>query len=98
MRGSNLTREHQIAAAKKKRGKPHRRLLEWNNFGKEILEIGMPRFLENLERADDKEFNESFLKILEYFKPKLGRIESENNGELKIHITRTVVDDPSVSE
>ena len=62
-------------AGKPKGAKSHR-TLEWEEFGRELLEKGMPRALEIMETADANLFMNHFTGLLEYFKPKLARVDS----------------------
>lgn len=71
-----------------KKGAKYKKTLEWEQFGKQVLEKGMPRFLEIMETTDDEKFARTFLDILEYFKPKQARTEltGKDGGDLNINI------------
>jgi hypothetical protein len=60
----------------KPKGAKSTRTLEWEEFGKELLEKGMPRALEIMETAEPQLFMNHFTGLLEYFKPKLARVDS----------------------
>lgn len=66
--------------AGKKRGSVHRRTLEWNALGKELLTRGNARVQQILDRADDHRFMEYYLGLLKYFKPK-----PKNPVDVNIH-------------
>lgn len=60
----------------KPKGAKSSKTLEWEAFGKELLEHGMPRALEVLQTCEDEKFLNHFTNLLEYFKPKLARVDS----------------------
>ena len=57
-------------------GSKSTRTIEWENFGKELLEKGMPRALEIMDTCEDDKFMNHFTGLLEYFKPKLARVDN----------------------
>ena len=57
-------------------GSKSTRTIEWENFGKELLEKGMPRALEIMDTCEDEKFMNHFTGLLEYFKPKLARVDT----------------------
>ena len=61
--------------------------LEWEEFGKQLLENGLPRAIEILQTCDDEKFIAQFTNLLEYFKPKLARSEINVDGEVKHTVT-----------
>ena len=60
----------------KPKGAKSFRTLEWEQFGKELLDKGMPRALEILDTCDPNMFMNHFTGLLEYFKPKLARVDN----------------------
>ena len=62
-------------------GVPNKKTLEWEEFGKKLLEVGLPRAMTIMETCEDEEFMDNFQRLLEYFKPKLARNELTNAGE-----------------
>lgn len=60
----------------KPKGSKSTRTLEWEQFGKELLEKGMPRALEILDICEPNMFMNHFTGLLEYFKPKLARVDN----------------------
>ena len=47
----------------------------WNNIGEFIANQGAERLVEYLKTTNEKDYADCYLKILEYFKPKLARQE-----------------------
>ncbi len=60
----------------KPKGSKPTKTIEWENFGKELLEKGMPRALEIMDTCEDEKFMNHFTGLLEYFKPKLARVDT----------------------
>ncbi len=71
----------------KPKGTLSKKTLEWEEFGKQLLENGLPRAIEILQTCDDEKFIAQFTNLLEYFKPKLARSEVNLEGELKHTVT-----------
>lgn len=65
----------------KPKGAKHIKTIEWEAFGKELLEKGMPRALEILDTCEANMFMNHFTSLLEYFKPKLARTDVLNLPE-----------------
>lgn len=62
------------------RGCPKRKTQAWDNLGVYLIAEGAPSVIEimrNLKKEDQKEFLRAFKDILEYFKPKLARSETD---------------------
>lgn len=61
------------------KGKPlgakNKKTLEWEEFGKQLLDVGLPRVIEIMQTCDDDKLIENFSKLLSYFKPQLARAE-----------------------
>ena len=66
------------------------RLMQWEEFGKEITEVGMERMLNIMKNSEDKEFVDIFMGLIEYFKPKM--VRSENKSEDNVNF-RIIYDD-----
>lgn len=60
----------------KPKGAKSTKTIEWGNFGKELLEKGMPRALEIMDTCEDEKFMNHFTGLLEYFKPKLAMVDT----------------------
>lgn len=71
----------------KPKGTLSKKTLEWEEFGKQLLENGLPRAIEILQTCDDEKFIAQFTNLLEYFKPKLARSEVNVEGEVKHTVT-----------
>lgn len=68
-------------------GSKSTKTLEWEEFGKQLLENGLPRAIEILQTCEDEKFIAQFTNLLEYFKPKLARSEVNVDGEVKHTVT-----------
>ncbi len=75
----------------KKKGTKNQKTLEWEEFGRHLLEYGLPRAQEILSKSTPDKFMEYFPKLLEYFKPKLGRTELK--GELNVNLPKIYIPD-----
>jgi len=78
------------------KGSKNTRTLQWEELGKEITEANTAKFNALLDRlwnspdlSDQVRAAELFLKLAEFFKPKLSRMEAttENSGNVKHTIT-----------
>jgi len=69
-----------------RKGIPNRKTQEWNNIGEALTTWGSERMITYLQTADDKEFADTFLKILEYFKPKQARKEVKLEAEVNHNV------------
>ena len=69
------------------KGTKQNKTLEWEEFGRQLLEGGMPRVLAIMNSGEDKEFLDMFTNILEYFKPKLSRVESSGTSTVTVNVT-----------
>lgn len=67
-------------------GTKSKKTLEWEEFGRELLEKGMPRALDILSTCEDEDFMNNFTSLIEYFKPKLARTELSHKGEQTITV------------
>lgn len=74
----------------KPKGAQHEKTKQWETLAESIVTTHTERFNGILSECDDKVFLEQYLKILEYFKPKLNRSEitGENNGAITIKVVR----------
>ncbi len=59
----------------KKKGSLNKKTLEWEQFGRDLLKVGLPRAMRIMKKCDDSDFMDYFNKLVEYFKPKLARTE-----------------------
>lgn len=71
----------------KPKGTLSRKTLEWEEFGKQLIEHGLPRAMEILQTCEDEKFIGHFSNLLEYFKPRLARSEMKLDGEQKLTVT-----------
>lgn len=67
-----------------RKGQKIKRTLEWEEFGKKVIEGNLPTIQAYIDGLPDEKKFEAFLKIVDYFKPRLARTESQNldkNGD-----------------
>ncbi len=63
-------------------GSKNKKTLEWETFSKYCLEGGLQRFKEEMDTLEGRDYVESFLKLLEFHKPKLARVGlTDGNGK-----------------
>ncbi len=58
-----------------KPGSKKKKTVEWERLGKFLTETGAERALEVMGKMEDEKFIDVYMKMLEYFKPKLARTE-----------------------
>lgn len=63
------------SGAGRKAGTKNERSKQWERLGETIMSHHTERFNQVLSDMDDTAFADNFLKILEYFKPKMARTE-----------------------
>ena len=63
------------------RGSKNEKTLQWEAFGKVLLDEGLPRLVSLLQNSDDETFLRIYIPLLEFFKPKLKRIEEVKESE-----------------
>ena len=61
-------------------GSKNSKTIEWESIGAYIKAGGSEKYLKELSKLKGKEYMERYEKILEYFKPKLGRTEHTGKG------------------
>ena len=60
---------------------------DWNDIGAYLLANGSEKFIQEIDQLEGKEYASAFKDILEYFKPKLARTESDiTSGGEKLQI------------
>jgi len=64
----------------------------WEALGKYVVEEGSERAMQYLATLEDKDFFNSYILMLEYFKPKQSRVESSHDGSIDIKVTREIID------
>lgn len=73
----------------KPKGSKAKKTIQWESIGEYLINDGSKKYKEYLEKLDEKEFASEFRAILEYFKPKQTRTETETSGNIRI-----IIDDP----
>jgi hypothetical protein len=79
-------------------GSKHLKTIEWEQFGRELLEKGMPRALDIMETCEDDKFMNHFTGLLEYFKPKLARVDNLDLPKNSKPLTKIEIVDTNQSE
>lgn len=72
------------------KGTKNHRTKQWDALGESIMNEHTERFNAMLAGLEEKEFGEMYLKVLEYFKPKLSRSEVKadvSNKHQPVNIT-----------
>jgi len=63
----------------KPKGAKSERLQLWYELKEFILSEGSEKFIEELKKLDGQKYTDTFLKALEYFQPKLSRVETTDD-------------------
>jgi hypothetical protein len=81
----------------RKKGSKNQKTLDWESFGRELIDGGLPRLSNILAKCDDDEFIRIYIPLLEYFKPKLKRVENSHADDEKRTVIEVKWDDqPSI--
>lgn len=59
-------------------------LVSWENLQKYLLTKGADKFIEEVSKMKGHAFAINFLQAIEYFKPKLSRVDSTNTHKVEI--------------
>jgi hypothetical protein len=59
-----------------KKGQKQRRTLEWEEFGKTVIEGNLDRIQDYMNTLEGRELFEAWLKVVDYFRPKMQRMET----------------------
>ncbi|MFM9051816.1 MAG: hypothetical protein ACKOKF_05795, partial [Bacteroidota bacterium] len=78
-------------------GSKNQKTLDWESFGKELFEGGLPRLQRILQTCDDDDFVRIFIPLLEFFKLKLKRVETTGYGSNGKKIIEVFLDDKPVT-
>lgn len=71
----------------KAEGTKSEKTIQWELLGEAIVNKHTERFNRVLGELEDTDFMDQYLKVLEYFKPKLNRSELKHEGEIKTDIS-----------
>jgi hypothetical protein len=75
----------------KVKGTPNKKTAQWETFSEYLLNGGLIRFQEELDKLQGKDYTNTVIALLEYHKPKLARTEiTGNEGEELIPKTITI--------
>ena len=75
-----------------KKGQKLKKTVMWEALGEYLVSEGATTALKYMKKLPEKEFLLTFSKMLEYFKPKMSSVQSNNSGEMTITITRKVLE------
>lgn len=56
-------------------GSKNQKTIDWDTFGRNLIDGGLPRLQRIMDESDDDTFLKVYIQLLEYFKPKLKRLE-----------------------
>jgi hypothetical protein len=73
------------------KGSKNQKTIEWDEFGRMLTEQGIKRVAAILETCDDETFIRTYVQLLEYFKPKMKRLEvrDHESSPVEIRVVRT---------
>lgn len=57
------------------KGSKNQKTIDWDEFGRMLTEQGLTRLQHILNTCDDQTFIRTYVQLLEYFKPKMKRLE-----------------------
>jgi hypothetical protein len=75
-------------------GSKNQKTIDWDTFGRDLIDGGLPRLKSILTECDDDTFIKVYIPLLEYFKPKLKRLEQTTPVEKQVIEVRW--DEPSI--
>jgi N-methylhydantoinase B/oxoprolinase/acetone carboxylase alpha subunit len=98
-RGRPFTAERQPPASAKRVKKKKTRIIEavgldsWESIQDYLLTKGAKKFIDSINKLQDKSYVFSYLQAMEYFKPKLSRAEvtGKDGQDLTVTFTETVI-------
>lgn len=75
-------------------GVPNEKTEQWEAFAYWMMTDGIDRFKDEMELLEGKDFVNTVLALMEYFKPKLARNDGSINhtGEVKQSLTVKIID------
>lgn len=73
--------------AGKPKGTKNTKTIEWEDFGKELLNEGSAKAKRILSESTDDNFMKYYIQLIEYFAPKQSRIESTSKNDNNLNIT-----------
>jgi hypothetical protein len=73
------------------KGQRLHRVLEWQEFGRQVIEGGLPRVMQYMDQLPDDKHFANWVQLIEYFKPRLARTEVNadvnNNHTVSAEVT-----------
>lgn len=73
----------------RRKGSKSKRVVEWEQFGRQLLDDGLPRVQRILKSSNDEMFMRHFLDLVAYFKPKpkqVHEVELETVNPIKLFL------------
>lgn len=68
----------------RKVGTPNKKTEQWKTFSSWFLSKGLERLEIEMNKLEGKDFVYTVKDLLEYFKPKLARVENKHEGEVTV--------------
>lgn len=63
----------------RQKGTPNKRTEQWNIFAEWMMSDGLVRLKDEMDKLNGREYVNTVKDLMEYFQPKLSRIEQDNN-------------------
>lgn len=79
------------------KGSKNQKSIEWEALGNFITNQGLTRLMTILETCDDQTFLRNYVQLLEYFKPKMKRLEV-TEGEKQSTIIQVLWDEVQLKD
>ena len=86
-------REKAAAAGRKSKPGKQKRIKQWEQLAESIVTEHADRFNRVLRNLNDEDFADQYVKVLNYFKPRINHNVNENLGEIKIEYKNLNDDD-----
>jgi hypothetical protein len=67
-------------------GTPNKKTEEWEAFGRAVIDGNLDRIQEYMQTLEGEKLLDSWLKVVEYFRPKQARTEIVDDSEKKLII------------
>lgn len=67
-----------------RKGIPNKKTEQWEKFSQYMLETGLEKFEQELDKLKGKDYIIAMTNLMEFFKPKLARTEMKHEGEVTV--------------
>lgn len=78
------------------KGKKNRKTEQWEVFSEYMLNGGLEKFQKELDKLEGKEFVTAVKDLMEYFKPKLSRVDTTIKDDSRVVVEINLQDDDKV--